>query len=73
MLAFYSLSLPAINKYFCRVTIQPEPTESSSTSGNFVLFHFYDFEVGRNCNGTNITVLDGNRMFMEPIEGMGHL
>ena len=69
VLDFSSLSLPAIYKYFCRVTIQPESTESSSTSGNFVLFHFSGFEVGRTCNDSSITVLDGNGMFMEPIEG----
>ena len=69
VLDFSSLSLPVIYKYFCRVTIQPEPTESSSTSGNFVLFHFSGFEVGRTCNDSSITVLDGNGMFMEPIEG----
>ena len=74
MLAFNSLSLPAINKYFCRVSIHPQPTASSSTSGNnFVLFHFSDFEVGRNCKDTSITVLDGNGMFMEPLKGIGYL
>ena len=65
--------LPAGHQYDCRVVIQPESTKSSSTSGYHVLFHFSDFEVGRYCQDTNVTVLDGNGINMSPIEGTIHL
>ena len=40
-----------------------------STTGNYVLFHFSDFNVGKQCSDTSVTVLDGNGINMEPIEG----
>ena len=61
--------LPAGHQYDCRVVIQPESTKSSSTSGYHVLFYFSDFEVGRYCQDSNVTVLDGNGINMNPIEG----
>ena len=69
MLTFNSLLLPAQHKLFCRVKIQPDPVESFSTTGNYVLFHFSDFNVGKQCSDTSVTVLDGNGINMEPIEG----
>lgn len=62
--------LPAGHQNDCRVVIQPESTKSSTTSGYHVLFHFSDFEVGRHCQDTNVTVLDGNGINMNPIEGL---
>ena len=67
---FDSYSLPAGHKMDCRVVIQPAPTESSTTSGHYVLFHFSNFKVGENCQHTNVTIIDGNGINMKPIEGI---
>ena len=68
-LVFNSFLLPAAYKMDCSVVIQPAPTESSTTSGHYVLFHFSNFKVGENCQHTNVIVLDGNGINMRPIEG----
>ena len=73
ILVFNSLLLPTNHKLYCRVVIQPDPTESSSTTGNYVLFHFSDFDVGKLCKDTSVTILDGNGINMEPIEGRNTL
>ena len=69
ILTFNSLLLLASHKLSCRVVIQPHPIESFSTTGNYVLFHLSDFNVGKQCSDTSVTVLDGNGINMEPIEG----
>ena len=53
----------------CRVVIQPAPSESSSTSGNNVLFYFSSFGFGEYCQDTNVTVYNGNGTNPEPIAG----
>ena len=68
-LVFDSDLLPAGHQRACRVVIQPAPTEISPTSKNHVLFHFSGFEVGDNCQDTNVTVQDGNGIKTEPIVG----
>ena len=69
ILTFNSVLLPVKHRLQCRVEIQPKPVGSFSTTGNYVLFHFSDLDVGGQCSDTSITVLDGNGINMAPIKG----
>ena len=61
--------LPPGHQSDCRVVIQPKSTESSSTSGSYVLFYFSSFGVGHGCQGSNVTIYDGNGIGTKQIEG----
>ena len=69
VLIFDADLLPAGHQRDCRVVIQPALTISSSTTGNYVLFHFSNFEVGKHCKDTNLTVYDGNGVRVKEIQG----
>ena len=68
-IVFDSDLLPAGHQDDCSVVIQPKPTYNHGTAGSSVLFYFSDFQVGKYCQDTTLTVHDGNGVSMQPIKG----